>query len=246
MNDMSETCPDRLELRPGTAHPAIAVTNLRIERGGQVVVDKLAFTVPHGEVLAIRGPSGSGKTTLLGALCGLVVPASGSIRVLGAEVIGLSQRARTKRRLTTFGVVFQGDELLPELTLLENVSLPLRLSRRARQTAGYRDIILPLLQRLEIEDLADRFPHEVSGGQLQRAAVARAIVHRPEIVLADEPTESLDEQAASSAIQSLITMAREQQSTVLVVTHDAAVAAACDRQLHIAPSRTLRRETDLR
>ena len=213
---------------------AIEVAGLCVVRGEQNVIDGLDLQVGRSEVLAVTGPSGVGKTTLLGALCGLVVPSSGSIRVLGEEMVGRDDRYRARIRRTSFGVVFQGDELLPELTLVENVSLALRLSQPRLSSTEYRGLAIPVLQRLDVAELADRFPYQVSGGQLQRAAIARAVVTRPAIVLADEPTEALDSATASSALRVLIDLAREQQTTVVVVTHDRAIADACDRQWNVA------------
>lgn len=164
-------------------------------------------------------------------LCGLLAPASGTVAALGRELTTMSDRERSALRLSSFGLVFQSDELLPELSVVENVTLPLRLGPQRRRPRDYDGLVGPVLERLGIADLADRRLDEISGGQLQRAAVARAVVHRPPVILADEPTENLDPEAAAAAMRLLIDLAREQGSSVVVVTHDPVVAAACDRQL---------------
>ena len=212
---------------------ALSLVDVRLSRGGATVLDGLSLTVPRGEVLAVRGPSGCGKTSLLALLSGFMVPSSGSISAFGVQISGLDERQRSRYRRTVCGVIFQTDELLPELTLLENVSLPLRLIGAPRRTSHYRGEIMGLLSELGVDALADRFPHEVSGGQLQRASIARALIHRPELVLADEPTENLDP-AAAAAVGALISLSRNRGSTVVVVTHDADVANLCDRELTLS------------
>jgi len=209
----------------------IEVTDLAVNRGGVQIFSGVNFRIGTGEVVAVRGGSGVGKSTLLAALCGLLVPTAGEVQVRGERLDDRSDRARSAIRLRSFGLVFQSDELLPELTLAENVTLPLRLGSRPRRTAAYRDQVVPLLTRLGIAGLADRLPGQVSGGQLQRAAITRAVIHDPAIVLADEPTENLDEVTARTAMRTLIALARERGSAVVVVTHDDQVAAACDRSL---------------
>lgn len=211
--------------RTGTALTCDAVVVLR---GSVPVLDQLSFAIDRGEVVAIRGASGSGKSTLLATLCGLLQPATGVSHVLGKRFDNLSDRARSAVRMDSFGLVFQDGELLPELTLGENVSLPLRFGSRPRLTSEYQSALDPLFSRLGIGGLTDRLPSQVSGGQLQRAAIARAVIHRPAIILADEPTEALDEKSARSAMQLLIDLARDTNSAVVVVTHDDAVAARCD------------------
>jgi putative ABC transport system ATP-binding protein len=206
----------------------LGVDALVVSHGSVPVLDGLSFAIGAGEVIAIQGKSGSGKSTLLATLCGLLTPAGGATYVLGERFDSLSDRARSAVRLNSFGLVFQEGELLPELTLGENITLPLRLGSGAKRTAGYRSVLDPLLHRLGIGDLADRLPSQVSGGQLQRAAIARAVIHHPSIILADEPTEALDTAAAGAAMQILIDLARDTHAAVVVVTHDAAVAASCD------------------
>jgi putative ABC transport system ATP-binding protein len=211
--------------RTGTALTLDAVV---VSRGAVPVLDQLTFAVDSGEVIAVRGASGSGKSTLLSTLCGLIRPSAGVAHVLGTRFDNLSDRARSAVRMNSFGLVFQEGELLPELTLAENVTLPLRLGSRPMLTSEYQSVLDPLFARLGIDGLADRMPSQVSGGQLQRAAIARAVIHQPAIILADEPTEALDERSARAAMQILIDLARDTHAAVVVVTHDDAVAARCD------------------
>jgi putative ABC transport system ATP-binding protein len=218
--------------------PLLDARSVTVSRAGAPVLEGLDFHLRAGEVVAIRGDSGVGKSTLLGTLSGLIAVESGEIR-LGAERLDMrSDRRRSAVRLRAFGLVFQGDELVPELTLGENVSLPLRLQRELRRSVlDYDSIARRELTRLGIGDLADRLPSQVSGGQLQRAAVARAVVHRPAVVLADEPTASLDEDAARSAMRLLIEVSRDRDAAVVIVTHDEAVGASCDRSLVLRDGR---------
>jgi putative ABC transport system ATP-binding protein len=221
---------------PG-AGAVLSVDALVVSRGSAPVLDGLSFAIRAGEVIAIQGQSGSGKSTLLATLCGLLTPAAGATYVLGERFDSLSDRARSAVRLNSFGLVFQDGELLSELTLGENITLPLRLGSGAKRTSEYRAVLDPLLVRLGIGGLADRMPSQVSGGQLQRAAIARAVIHRPAIILADEPTEALDGAAARAAMQILIDLARDTHTAVVVVTHDDAVAASCDTSVWLEGGR---------
>lgn len=216
----------------GAPKALVEARSVTVSRAGSRVLDGLDFRLEAGEVVAIRGQSGAGKSTLLGALSGLIAVDDGEIRVQGDRLDARSDRRRSAVRLRAFGLVFQGDELVPELTLGENVTLPLRLQRqRGRTVSGYDDIARHELTRLGVGELGDRLPSQVSGGQLQRAAIARALVHRPAVVLADEPTASLDTDAARAAMRLLIEVARDRDAAVVIVTHDEAVAASCDRSL---------------
>ncbi|MDN5855327.1 MAG: ABC transporter ATP-binding protein [Actinomycetia bacterium] len=210
---------------------AVLVRALRVRRGRSVVLDGVDLTLQRGEAVAVRGASGAGKSTLLAAIAGLTEVASGEVAVAGHAMAGVSDRSRSALRLRAVGMAFQSDELIPELTLGENVSLPLRMSGKRRSPANVRARVADTLDRLGIGDLIGRLPAEVSGGQLQRGAIARAIIHGPAVVLADEPTGSLDEATARSAVRLLVDLAREGDAAVLVVTHDTAVARACDRSV---------------
>jgi len=187
--------------------------------------------VAAGEVVALMGPSGSGKSTLLHLLAGLLRPSAGEVELLGRRIDHLPDRERSRIRLEHLGFVFQFGDLVPELTVVENVELPLRLlgtaSRPARRTA------LELLDLLDIADLADRRLHEVSGGQSQRAAVARALVHSPVAVLADEPTGALDTIAGERVLEALVEAARHTGAAVVLVTHEVTVASWAGRDIQL-------------
>ena len=185
--------------------------------------------VRAGEVLAVMGPSGSGKSTLLHCLAGILRPDAGEVWFLGQRVDQLSERARTVLRRDRFGFVFQFGQLVPELPAIENAMLPLLLSGTSRAAA--RSAATALFERLGLDGLAARRPGELSGGQAQRVAVARALIARPEVIFADEPTGSLDSLSGERVLDLLVDAAREQGATVLLVTHEARVAACADREV---------------
>ncbi|GIF47252.1 putative ABC transport system ATP-binding protein [Asanoa ferruginea] len=187
------------------------------------------LTVTAGEVLAIMGPSGSGKSTLLHCLAGILRPDSGQIVFDGHPLNTMSENNRSLIRRDRFGFVFQFGQLVPELPVLENVMLPLLLRHTSRRVA--RDAATAVLDRLDLHGLHRRRPGELSGGQAQRVAVARALVNRPTVVFADEPTGSLDSLAGENVMDLLLATAREQNATVVLVTHDARVAACADREV---------------
>ena len=182
-----------------------------------------------GEVLAIMGPSGSGKSTLLHCLAGILTPEDGEVWFDGARLDTASEAERSRVRRDRFGFVFQFGQLVPELTAEENVALPLLLSgvRRLKALAQAR----AWFDRLALDGLENRRSGELSGGQAQRVALARGLVARPEIVFADEPTGSLDSVAGEHVMNLLTTAAREQGTTVILVTHEARVAAYADREV---------------
>jgi putative ABC transport system ATP-binding protein len=189
----------------------------------------------RGEILAIMGPSGSGKTTLLHCLAGILVPASGEIWFDGQRVDTLDETRRSALRRDRFGFVFQFGQLVPELTAEENVALPLLLGglRRAAALARAR----PWFERLGIAGLESRRSGELSGGQAQRVALARAMVAEPPVLFADEPTGSLDSLAGEQVMNLLVAAAREQGTTVVLVTHEARVAAYADRDVTVRDGR---------
>ncbi|MGW6226107.1 ABC transporter ATP-binding protein [Cellulosimicrobium cellulans] len=203
--------------------------------GADPVLRGVDVDVVAGEVVALMGPSGSGKSTLLHLLAGLLVPDAGQVRLLGRRLDTLGERARAQVRLRDLGFVFQFGDLVPELTVVENVELPLRLLGTRRREA--RSVALGQLDLLGIADLADRRLVEVSGGQAQRAAVARALAHRPAVVLADEPTGALDTVAGELVLEALVGAARDTRTAVLLVTHEAGVAAWADRDVQIRDGR---------
>jgi putative ABC transport system ATP-binding protein len=189
------------------------------------------LAVGYGEVLAVMGPSGSGKSTLLHCLAGILRPDEGEVWFAGRRTDQLGERARTELRRRSFGFVFQFGQLVPDLPAIENVMLPLLLAGQSRAAA--REQAAALLAKLELDGLEQRRPGELSGGQAQRVAVARALVIRPEVIFADEPTGSLDSLAGLRVMQLLTGAARAQGATVLLVTHEARVAAYSDREVMV-------------
>jgi putative ABC transport system ATP-binding protein len=184
-------------------------------------------TVTAGEILAVMGPSGSGKSTLLHCLAGILVPQSGEIRYGGRRVDTMSENERSLLRRDQFGFVFQSGQLVPELTAEENVALPLLLSGVRRNKALLQ--VRPWLARLGLDGLGGRRSGELSGGQAQRVALARGMVARPGVLFADEPTGSLDSLTGEHVMDLLVDSARTQGTTVVLVTHDARVAAYAER-----------------
>lgn len=180
-----------------------------------------------GDRVAVMGASGSGKSTLLHCLAGILTPTSGEVWFEGERIDRLSDGRRSKLRLQRMGVVFQFGDLVPELTVEENVMLPLLLTGSKRAAARARACLL--LEQLGIADVAVRRPGEVSGGQAQRAAVARALVHGPAVIYADEPTGALDTVSAETVLTALVDVAANERAALVVVTHDHQVAAHLDR-----------------
>lgn len=207
----------------------LKVEGLSLDVPGRRLLDAIEFTAEAGECLAVVGPSGSGKTSLLNCLSGIVMPTAGSVRVDGVELAGLKVSKRTAFRLRRIGMVFQFGELLPELTALENVALPLRLLGGSRRDAERR--AAEWLDRLGLSEKGGAHPDVLSGGETQRVGVARALAHEPSLILADEPTGALDESSSALIVGLLVGAARELGATVLVATHDPLVASKSDRVL---------------
>ncbi|MCB5911902.1 ABC transporter ATP-binding protein [Streptomyces pinistramenti] len=197
--------------------------------GTTPALDGADFSLHAGEVVAVMGPSGSGKSTLLHVLAGIVRPDSGTVRYGDRELTALNDTARSALRRTDFGFVFQFGQLVPELTCVENVALPLRLNgvRRKEAERQARD----WLERLEVEDIRGQRPGEVSGGQGQRVAVARALATRPRVLFADEPTGALDSLNGERVMTLLTDAARDTSAAVVLITHEARVAAHSDREI---------------
>ena len=214
---------------PGQTAPVLAARGVTRSFGATEALRGADLTVGYGEVLAVMGPSGSGKSTLLHCLAGILRPDSGEVRFAGRRTDQLGERARTELRRRSFGFVFQFGQLVPDLPAIENVMLPLLLAVQARAAA--REQAAALLAQLELDGLEQRRPGELSGGQAQRVAVARALVIRPEVIFADEPTGSLDSLAGLRVMQLLTGAARSQGATVVLVTHEARVAAYSDREV---------------
>ena len=195
-----------------------------------VIVKRATFDVHEGEAVAILGASGSGKSTLLGLLAGLDVPSDGRVWIDGADLFALTEDGRAQLRGRMVGFVFQSFQLLPALTALENAMLPLELSGRGDAGARAREV----LGRVGLAERLGHYPRQLSGGEQQRVAVARAFVTEPKLLLADEPTGNLDSVTGEQVIELLFEMNRERGTTLILVTHDAELAKRCDRRLHIA------------
>lgn len=204
------------------------VVEFATDSGPLRALDCPEIVVAAGSSLAVTGPSGCGKSTLLGVLAGLASPTAGSIVIGGTDLTALSESARTAFRQRTVGMVFQADNLLPFLTVAENVRLPLALSADRDEPQRRTDEVL---DRLGLGSLAARLPDELSGGQRQRVAVARAVVHRPLVILADEPTGALDQENATVVVDLLLEVHLGLGATLVVVTHDPSVAGAMGRAL---------------
>lgn len=211
--------------------------DLHLAFGPDAALRGTSLTFEPGSSTAVMGRSGSGKSTLLKCLCGLLGPDSGSVSLGDTEISALSEARRARIRLQRFGVVFQFGELVPELTLLENVALPSMLLGVPRGGAQTR--AKALLQDLGIADVADVFADQASGGQVQRAAVARALVHEPEVVLADEPTGALDAVTSEVVLDLLVDACRQRQATLVVVTHDHRVASQLERTVDLRDGRVV-------
>jgi putative ABC transport system ATP-binding protein len=193
------------------------------------------LAVRRGELLAVMGPSGSGKSTLLHCLAGILVPQSGEIRFDGTRVDSLDENGRSTLRRSRFGFVFQFGQLVPELTALENVALPLLLNGSRRREA--LDQARGWFPRLDLDGLEERRSGELSGGQAQRVALARGLVTQPSVLFADEPTGSLDSLTGERVMDLLSSAARAAGTTVVLVTHEPRVAAYADRQVVVRDGR---------
>ena len=213
------------------------VQNPSIDGKGQplIILHDVSFAVDAGESLAIVGASGSGKSTLLGLLAGLDVPSSGKVWLNGAELFALDEDGRARLRGELAGFVFQSFQLLPALNALENVMLPLELvgAKDARSRAEESLLQVGLSAR------AHHLPKHLSGGEQQRVALARAFVTRPKILFADEPTGNLDAATGAQVIALMLELNRAQGTTLILVTHDEALARRCNRQLHLAAGRVV-------
>ncbi len=215
--------------------PILEAKNIEKSYGQTTALRDVSLTIGRGEIVAVTGPSGCGKSTLLHCLAGILRPDQGSIRFQQRELTVESEAARSRLRRTAFGVLFQFGQVVPELTAIENVTLPLQLGG-----ARYRDAAVRaqrLLDRLDIGDLGGKRPGEMSGGQQQRVALARALVTEPQVLFADEPTGALDSLAGEQVMVELVRLAREHGTTVLVVTHNAQVAAYADHEITMRDGR---------
>jgi putative ABC transport system ATP-binding protein len=209
----------------------------QVESGGQplIILHEVNFSVEPGDSLAILGASGSGKSTLLGLLAGLDTPSGGTVYLDGTDIFSFDEDSRARLRGRLAGFVFQSFQLLPALTALENVMLPLELhgapDTRERAAEALRQVGLALR--------AHHLPKHLSGGEQQRVAIARAFVVQPRILFADEPTGNLDAATGSQVIELLLELNRTHRTTLILVTHDEALARRCNRQLHLADGRVM-------
>jgi putative ABC transport system ATP-binding protein len=204
------------------------------------VLDDVSFSVEAGASCAVVGPSGSGKSTLLGLCAGLDKPSSGSVTLDGQDLGSLDEEALAKMRQMSIGFIFQGFELIPTLTALEIVMVPLELRGEARK-AGSR--ARELLDRVGLAERHGHYPTQLSGGEQQRVAIARAFVHSPRILFADEPTGNLDSHTGDSISDLLFELNRDSDTTLILVTHDPQLARRCDRVVHLRSGRVEQIET---
>lgn len=192
------------------------------------ILDNVSFSVDAGEAIAITGSSGSGKSTLLGLLAGLDLPSSGQVKLLGHDLFALDEEGRAALRAAHVGFVFQSFQLLPNLTALENVMLPLELAHKPAY-----ELAMNSLERVGLKDRLHHYPKTLSGGEQQRVSLARAFVVKPKLLFVDEPTGSLDEQNGMKVIELMFSLLQEQKTTLVMVTHDAWLATQCQRELKL-------------
>ncbi len=213
--------------------PIIAVENLckqvTTSEGTLTILTSVNFSIKPGETVAVTGASGSGKSTLLGLLAGLDVPTSGIIRLAGVSLAELDEDGRAYLRSQYVGFVFQSFQLLPSFTAQENVMLPLELIAAADPGLKAR----ALLERVGLEHRLQHYPRQLSGGEQQRVALARAFVTLPKLLLADEPTGNLDSKTGRTIIELLFELNQEKNTTLVLVTHDEALASRCERMIRL-------------
>lgn len=197
------------------------------------ILHSLSFDVQKGETISITGPSGSGKTTLLGLLAGLDAMTSGSISIDGEQMENMNEDQRSKLRLHKMGFIFQNFQLLPNLTAIENVMVPLELLGEAKPSKK----AMELLAQVGLAERSTHYPTQLSGGEQQRVAIARAFAHDPILLMADEPTGNLDEETSDKVEQLLFDLNKEKGTTLVIVTHDLDLAAKTDRILKLKGGR---------
>lgn len=207
--------------------------------GPLTILNDVSFTINRGETVAIVGVSGSGKSTLLSLLAGLDLPSSGDVVLSSQSLVKLDEDGRAALRAQSVGFVFQSFQLLPNLTALENVTLPLEVLKGSNGSALGKD----LLTRVGLQNRITHTPTQLSGGEQQRVAIARAFVTEPEILLADEPTGNLDAGTGEKIIELLFSLNKEQGTTLVLVTHDEDLASRCDRQIRLAAGELVEQTT---
>lgn len=205
--------------------------------GSLTILDDINLQIHSGETVAIVGASGSGKSTLLGLLAGLDVPTGGRVQIFGEDMFALDEDGRAELRARQLGFVFQSFQLLPHLTALENVLLPLELTGRAPGGEEPVAAARSLLARVGLGERLSHYPKYLSGGEQQRVALARAFVLRPPLLLADEPTGSLDAHTGEAVIDLMFELNRERGSTLVMVTHDPDIAGRCGRRIELSAGR---------
>ena len=227
--------------REGSADPVVEGRVLVKSFGRTPALNGASVAVAPGEILAIMGPSGSGKSTLLHCLAGIFTPDAGEVYFEGRRIDPLGETRRSEMRRKDFGFVFQFGQLVPELTVEDNIALPLLLGGTARRAANAA--ALSWLPRLGLDGLGARRTGEVSGGEAQRVALARALVHHPKVLFADEPTGSLDSLTGEHVMELLVSLTRAEGTTVVLVTHEARVAAYADRMVLVRDGQVTVAET---
>ena len=220
----------------GGPHPyAAGETGYAMPAVHTLALNHVNFDLAPGETVAVMGPSGSGKSTLLHALAGIIKPTAGTVIFRGADLSRMSDAERTKLRRNDFGFVFQSGQLLPELPAVENIALPMMLDGMPYRTAT--DTAILWLERMGLRALATHRPGEMSGGQMQRIAIARALAVKPAVVFADEPTGALDQATGREVMSILMEAARDNGAAVVIVTHDPNVAGFCGRTMTMQDGR---------
>ena len=231
-SNVSASAPQRAD-----AQSVLKVVNLTRQvsspEGPLAIVHDVSFEIAKGETVAITGASGAGKSTLLAMLAGLDLPTSGQLWLDGRELTALSEDGRARLRAQRVGFVFQAFHLIPSLTALETVLLPLELARRQQAQAQAREA----LERVGLSPRVDHYPRQLSGGEQQRVALARAFVIGPAVLLADEPTGNLDAITGQRIIELMFEMNRTAHTTLVLVTHEQELASRCDRILHMHAGR---------
>ena len=214
---------------------AIRHLSMRLTAGGRrvTILDDVALSIPPKQMVAVMGPSGSGKSTLLGLIAGLDRPTEGTIVLDGIDITTLSESRMAKFRRMKIGYIFQSFHLIPTLTALENVLVPLELAGHAAE----KDLAAELLHAVGLQDRMHHYPVQLSGGEQQRVAVARAFACRPPILLADEPTGNLDSQTGRHVMDLLLSLHRDYGTTLVLVTHDRAVASLMHRVIALRDGR---------
>jgi putative ABC transport system ATP-binding protein len=224
---------DRMETPEAVLRAERLSKKVTSPEGWLTILDRVDLQVRQGETVAIAGPSGAGKSTLLGLLAGLDVPSEGRVWLRNVELTALDEDGRAAQRADNVGFVFQSFHLIPSLTALENVMLPLELAGAAHPAQA----ALEALRTVGLEPRKGHYPYQLSGGEKQRVAIARAFVVQPAVLFADEPTGNLDQRTGDTVIDLLFRMNREAGTTLVLVTHDDALASRCNRILHMEAGR---------